>query len=142
MVCFSLTYNCNFCSLPLTYALNQKLFYVATFNKLEGAIGEVSAKATSTFIIHLYLQMPISIKKLICIEAVGVIAATKVWLYWLQFYKSLLIVDETSNLRFWNALNGEAWLINATDYGHGDLLIEFLSDDVIGVRIGSFYIVG
>ena len=86
--------------------------------------------------------MPISIKKLICIEAVGVIAATKVWLYWLQFYKSLLIVDETSNLRFWNALNGEAWLINATDYGHGDLLIEFLSDDVIGVRIGSFYIAG
>ena len=78
MVCFSLTYNCNFCSLPLTYALNQKLFYVATFNKLEGAIGEVSAKATSTFIIHLYLQMPISIKKLICIEAVGLIAATKV----------------------------------------------------------------
>jgi len=41
--------------------------------------------------------------------------------------------DELSNLRFWNALNGEAWLINATLYGHGDMLIEFLADDVIGV---------
>jgi hypothetical protein len=40
-----------------------------------------------------------------------------------------------SNLRFWDALNGEAWLVNATLYGHGDLLIEFLSDDVIGVRL-------
>lgn len=41
--------------------------------------------------------------------------------------------DNMSNLRFWDAINGEAWLINATEYGHGDLLIEFLSDDVIGL---------
>ena len=44
-------------------------------------------------------------------------------------------LDKVANLRFWNALNGEAWYINATRYGHADLLIEFLSDDVIGVRI-------
>jgi len=43
-------------------------------------------------------------------------------------------IDDVSNLRFWNAINGEAWFINATQYGHGDLLIEFLSDDVIGVK--------
>ena len=43
-----------------------------------------------------------------------------------------------SNLRFWNAINGEAWFINATQYGHGDLLIEFLSDDVISVRCYLF----
>ena len=47
-----------------------------------------------------------------------------------------VVIDDVSNLRFWDAINGEAWLINATEYGHGDLLIEFLSDDVIGV---SFY---
>jgi hypothetical protein len=43
-----------------------------------------------------------------------------------------------ANLRFWDALNGEAWYINATHYGHGDLLIEFLSDDVIGVSFFTF----
>ena len=41
--------------------------------------------------------------------------------------------DNLSNLRFWDALNGEAWLVNATSYGHGDILWEFLADDVIGV---------
>jgi len=44
-------------------------------------------------------------------------------------------LDVLSNHRFWDALNGEAWYINATQYGHADLLIEFLSDDVIGVSL-------
>ena len=33
--------------------------------------------------------------------------------------------EKLSNLRFWNALNGNAWFINATSYGH----IDFLEDD-------------
>jgi hypothetical protein len=43
--------------------------------------------------------------------------------------------SDMSNLRFWDALNGEAWFINATQYGHGDLYIEVISDDIIGVII-------
>ena len=32
--------------------------------------------------------------------------------------------DHLSNLRFWDALNGEAWFINATEYGHTDMMDE------------------
>ena len=33
--------------------------------------------------------------------------------------------EEMSNLRFYDALPGTVWLVNATKYGHGDVLDEF-----------------
>ena len=37
-------------------------------------------------------------------------------------------------MRFWNALNGKAWLNNATKFGHGDLLCD-LCDGAVEVII-------
>ena len=36
--------------------------------------------------------------------------------------------EEMSNVRFYDALPGTTWLVNATKYGHGDVLDEFYYD--------------
>ncbi|XP_023340177.1 chlorophyllase-1 [Eurytemora carolleeae] len=38
--------------------------------------------------------------------------------------------EDLSNLRFYDALPGNTWLINATDYGHGDCLDQFFVDAI------------
>ena len=47
--------------------------------------------------------------------------------------------EDVSNLRFWNAINGEAWFINATEYGHADVYIEILSEDLNDVTLQGYY---
>ena len=57
------------------------------------------------------------------------------------------VPPELGNMRFWDALNGRAWLNNATKFGHGDLLCD-LCDSAVEVsklnfvfsplRIGNF----
>ena len=37
-------------------------------------------------------------------------------------------IYKTPDLRFYDALPGTTWLVNATKYGHGDVLDEFYYD--------------
>ena len=43
------------------------------------------------------------------------------------------VPPELGNMRFWDALNGRAWLNNATKFGHGDLLCD-LCDSAVEVN--------
>ena len=35
------------------------------------------------------------------------------------------VPEGLGNMRFYDALPGPTWMINATDYGHGDVIDEF-----------------
>ena len=54
-----------------------------------------------------------------------------------EFYLYLFITFIL--LRFYDALPGTVWLVNATNYGHGDVLDEFYYD-AMDVRLNIFNI--